>query len=314
MAGVNKIFYLNDDYSPRWDMKKVWAVLLVLVLCASTITAWLYLYHPSDGDATDGPEHAQVDLDLLSVHFIDVGQGDATLIMAPSGARVLIDAGALDSEDVLLEYLAHYNVTKLDALIISHPDSDHLGSADAVLRKIDVDLVIHPGFFKDTPAYDEFLSAVEEEGCPVLTSASMVEGQYLDLADDLTVQVLSAYLEADDSNSASIVLRVSYGSEDLMFMGDAPSGVEDWVMRHYDIDSEVLKVAHHGSYSSTSQDFLDEVTPQYAVIFCAQGNDYGYPHDEVLDRLASVGAAVYRTDLSGTIVLESDGSSLTMLS
>jgi competence protein ComEC len=295
-------------------MRKIWAILLVLVLCSSAVTALLYQFIPKDGgDAPEFTDYDQVDLDLLSVHFIDVGQGDSALIMAPSGERILIDAGTLDSEDVLLDYLAHYNVTRLDALIISHPDSDHLGSADAVLRECDVDLVVHPGFYKDTPAYSEFLQAVEAEGCPVLTSSSLVEGQYLDLANNLTFQVLSAYQEAGDSNSASIVLRVTYGTQDFMFMGDAPSGVEDWVMRHYDIDSEVLKVAHHGSYSSTSQQFLAEVTPQYAVISCGAGNDYGYPHDEVLERLASVGAEVFRTDVSGTIVFQSDGSSISRL-
>ncbi len=250
---------------------------------------------------------------LLSVHFIDVGQGDATLIMAPSGARILIDAGPLDSEEVLLSYLAAYNVTHLDALVVSHSDSDHCGSADDVLRAMDVDLVVHSGFYKDTPAYADFLEAVQEEGCPVLTRDTLDEGQYLDLADDLTVQVLSAYREAHDSNSASIVLKVTYGSEDLLFMGDAPSGVEDWTMRNYDIDAEVLKVAHHGSYSSTSQEFLAEVTPRYAVIFCAAGNDYGYPHDEVIERLGSVGAEVCRTDLSGTIVLQTNGTAMERL-
>jgi competence protein ComEC len=295
-------------------MRKIWVVLLVLVLCSSAVTALFVQFMPEDGgDAPDLIDHAQVDQDLLSVHFIDVGQGDSTLIMAPGGERILIDAGTLDSEDLLSDYLAYYNITRLDALIISHPDSDHLGSADAVLRECDVELVVHPGYYKDTPAYSEFLQAVEAEGCPVLVSASLVEGQFLDLANNLTVQVLSAYLEAGDSNSASIVLRMTYGTQDFMFMGDAPSGVEDWVMRHYDIDSEVLKVAHHGSYSSTSQQFLAEVTPQYAVIFCAAGNDYGYPHDEVLERLASVGAEVLRTDQSGTIVLQSDGSTLTRL-
>ncbi len=258
----------------------------------------------------EGEDPIPVDPHMLSVHFIDVGQGDATLIMAPSGARILIDAGPLDSEDVVLSYLASYNVTHLDALVVSHSDSDHCGSADDVLRAMDVDLVVHSGFYKDTPAYADFLEAVAEEGCPVLTRDTLDEGQYLDLADDLTVQVLSAYREADDSNSASIVLKITYGNEDLLFMGDAPSGVEDWTMRNYDIDAEVLKVAHHGSYSSTSQDFLAEVTPRYAVIFCAAGNDYGYPHDEVLERLGSVGAEVCRTDLAGTIVLQTNGTAM----
>lgn len=288
-------------------------VAVVLMLSFSAIVGVLLLYQPGPEDGNDGEEHITVDSNLLSVHFIDVGQGDATLIMAPSGARILIDAGPLDSEEVLLSYLAAYNVTHLDALVVSHSDSDHCGSADDVLRAIDVDLVVHSGFYKDTPAYADFLEAVQDEGCPVLTRDTLDEGQYLDLADDLIVQVLSAYREAHDSNSASIVLKITYGSEDLLFMGDAPSGVEDWTMRNYDMDAEVLKVAHHGSYSSSSQEFLDEATPRYAVIFCAAGNDYGYPHDEVLERLGAVGAEVIRTDQVGSIVLQSDGDSMTML-
>ena len=286
---------------------------VVIMLSFSAIVGALLLYTPGPEDGNAGGDHIAVDPGLLSVHFIDVGQGDATLIMAPSGARVLIDAGPLDSEEVLLSYLASYNVTHLDALVVSHSDSDHCGSADDVLRTLDVGLVVHSGFYKDTPAYADFLDAVQEEGCPVLTRDTLDEGQYLDLADDLTVQVLSAYREAKDSNSASLVLKVTFGSEDLLFMGDAPSGVEDWTMRNYDIDAEVLKVAHHGSYSSTSTEFLAEVSPIYAVVFCATGNDYGYPHDEVIQRLGSVGAEVFRTDLVGSIVMQSDGDSMTRL-
>jgi competence protein ComEC len=294
-------------------MRKLLVVAVVIMLSLSTIVGVLLIYQPGPEDGKDSEDRITVDTHLLSVHFIDVGQGDATLIMAPSGARILIDAGPLESEEVLLSYLESYNVTHLDALVVSHSDSDHCGSADDVLRALDVDLVVHSGFYKDTPAYADFLEAVEEEGCPVLTRDTLDEGQYLDLADDLTVQVLSAYREAHDSNSASIVLKITYGSEDLLFMGDAPSGVEDWTMRNYDIDAEVLKVAHHGSYSSTSQEFLAEATPRYAVIFCAAGNDYGYPHDEVLDRLGSVGAEVCRTDISGSIVLQTNGTAMERL-
>ena len=294
-------------------MRKLLVVAVVLMLSFSAIVGVLLLYQPVPEDGKDGEDHIPVDPHLLSVHFIDVGQGDATLIMAPSGARILIDAGPLDSEEVLLSYLESYNVTHLDALVVSHSDSDHCGSADDVLRAMDVDLVVHSGFYKDTPAYADFLEAVQEEGCPVLTRDTLDEGQYLDLADDLTVLVLSAYREAQDSNSASIVLKVTYGSEELLFMGDAPSGVEDWTMRNYDIDADVLKVAHHGSYSSTSEEFLAEVTPLFAIVFCADGNEYGYPHAEVLGRLGAVGAEVFRTDLVGTIVMQSDGDSLTKL-
>ena len=294
-------------------MRKLLVVAVVLMLSFSAIVGVLLMYQPGPEDATEGEDPIPVDPHMLSVHFIDVGQGDATLIMAPSGARILIDAGPLDSEDVVLSYLTSYNVTHLDALVVSHSDSDHCGSADDVLRAMDVDLVVHSGFYKDTPAYADFLEAVEEEGCPVLTRDTLDEGQYLDLADDLTVQVLSAYREADDSNSASIVLKVTYGNEDLLFMGDAPSGVEDWTMRNYDIDAEVLKVAHHGSYSSTSQDFLAEATPRYAVMFCAAWQRLRVSPRRGPGKARGRRGRGVRTDLAGTIVLQTNGTAMERL-
>ena len=241
------------------------------------------------------------------VAFIDVGQGDAELIRTSDGKYVLIDAGTASSEDGLLAYLAGRSVTVLQALIVSHPDADHLGGARGVLEALEVRSVYHPGLAKGSASYEEFIAAAREEGCPIYTSGEVQAGDYLDLSvtEDFRVLSINASTEAND---ASIVLRMTSLSRSFLFTGDAGFEVEDALCAQYakDIDVDVLKVGHHGSRTSTSATFLAAVTPALAVIEVGT-NSYGHPTEATLSRLAAVGATVVRTDQAGTYVVTSSG-------
>ena len=244
----------------------------------------------------------------LIVHFFDVGQGDAILIETPDSKRLLIDCGPEDAAASLVEDLQSLSVATIDVLIATHPDSDHVGGADEVLSAFDVLSVYHPGYVKDTSTYRAFLSAASAEGCPIYTDDQIDPGDLIPFGKTVT-QVLSIDADAPDSNSASIVLRVTYGSVGFLFTGDIDFDIENQMMSDHslDLDADILKVAHHGSKYATSDAFLGVATPAIGIISVGAGNTYGHPSQETLARLASHGVTVYRTDLDGTVVVTTDG-------
>jgi beta-lactamase superfamily II metal-dependent hydrolase len=246
----------------------------------------------------------------VTVSFIDVGQGDSILIETPDSKHVLIDAGSEGADSTIISFLQGRSVTTLDALIITHPDADHLGGADEVLGSFAVLRIYHSGFVKDTVAYTNFIAAADSEDCPIYTDAQIDPGDMLPLSSSVTFQVMAVDGDAPDANSASIVIKMSYGTVDFLFEGDAPSSVESAMIANpsLNLDVEILKVGHHGSSYSTSDAFLAATTPNVGVICVGAGNPYGHPTQQTLSRLAAHGVAVYRTDLDGTVQVVSDGS------
>jgi beta-lactamase superfamily II metal-dependent hydrolase len=242
------------------------------------------------------------------VDFIDVGQGDAELVSTSDGRHVLIDAGPPSAQAALLSYLSNRSVTVLDALIISHPDDDHIGGADDVLRALEVRSVYHPGLSKNTSAYDRFIDAAHDEGCPIYTDHEVHEGDYLDLSVTEDFRVLSINASST-ANDASIVVRVTAESRSFLFTGDISTKIEDALRSKFlpDIDVDVLKVAHHGSRTSSSAAFLSAVTPSISVIEVGTDNTYGHPTSEALARLDAVHTTIVRTDLAGDYAVLSAG-------
>lgn len=245
-----------------------------------------------------------------TVSYIDVGQGDSILIETPDSKHILIDAGPESADMTIISFLQGHSVTTVDALIITHPDADHIGGADEVLATFTVLCVYHPGFVKDTVAYNNFITAANAEGCPIYTDAQIDPGDYLQLSSSVTFQVMAIDAHASDANSASIVIKMSYGTVDFLFEGDAPSSVESAMIANpsLSLDVEILKVSHHGSSSATSEAFLTATSPALGVICVGADNTYGHPTQQTLSRLAAHGIAVYRTDLDGTVQVTSDGS------
>ncbi len=236
------------------------------------------------------------------VSFIDIGQGDSILITTADSRTILIDAGPPLAAGALVSYLHNRMVTVIDALFVTHPDSDHLGGAADVIRDFTVLSVYHPGVAKNTSSYRSFIQAAQDEGCPVQTAADIHAGDLLELTTSATIEVLSIDPTASDVNDASIVLEMRTLTKSFLFTGDISSEVESRLMadHSFDLDVDVLKVAHHGSRYSTSNAFLEAVSPEIAVI-CVGENSYGHPTNETLSRLFDHDATVLLTDQMGTI-------------
>ena len=243
-----------------------------------------------------------------SFHFIDVGQGDATLVLT-GDAAVLIDAGTGSSAGSLVAYLETY-AGKLDYLILTHPHDDHVGGADEVLEAIPVERVVMP-LVEHNGYTENLLELTEELGIPVFDAK--LGGQYT--AGDITCTLLGpVHNNYENLNDVSAVIRVDIGGVSMLVSGDAEAEGEADVLAANDpalLDCDLYQVGHYGSSTSTSLEFYTAISPDHCVISCGYGNSYGHPHTTVLSLLTLSGAAVYRTDLEGTIVLDTDGETIT---
>ena len=250
----------------------------------------------------------------LQIHFLDVGQGDCTVVLC-DGEAMVVDGGPRISADFVYSYLREtLKLAHIDYVISTHPHVDHVYGLSSVLNAAPVDLLLTPVLEWDSKAFSYMLKYAEKQGTPVIVPQ---EGDTLKLGG-ATVTVLHCWPEAIDygrTNDASIVIRIDYGSTSFLLTGDA----EDWseymmIDAGVNLKADVLKVAHHGSMYSSIAEFLRAVQPEYAVISVGKDNGYGHPHREVLDRLAAVGSTILRTDELGTIVMESDGDKVSLLS
>lgn len=248
-----------------------------------------------------------VNTDEMKVHFIDVGQGDSTLITCGSHA-MLIDAGDDSRGTAIQNYLQKQKVEKLDYLVLTHPDADHIGGAPVIITKFDIDKVFMSNFEKDNNTYRKLIQALDDRRLSYTTPK--VNSRYT--LGTATITILAPNGTYDNPNDASIALLVKNGNITFLFTGDAEENAENDILNNgINISADVYKVGHHGSRSSTSQDFFKAVNPSYAVISCAEGNSYGHPHAETLNTLRINGVKTYRIDEDGTIVATSNGKSIT---
>lgn len=242
----------------------------------------------------------------MSVHFIDVGQGDATLIINGEHA-MLIDAGVDGSGTKLQSYLKKQGVERLDYLILTHTDADHIGAADVVITKMEIDTVFMGDFAKDTVTYRDTISALDAKS---LSYSIPSAGSVYSLGD-ATFTIVAPNKAYDNANDFSIGLYLTKGNISFLFTGDAGENAEaDMLAAGWNLDADVYHVGHHGSRYSSSQPFLDAVSPTYAVISCGEDNSYGHPHSQTLNALRSMGVKVFRTDEQGTIIATTYGDEL----
>lgn len=253
-----------------------------------------------------------VEQDEIAVHFIDVGQGDCTLIKT-SDKNVLIDCGERSEAAHVVAYLRDFGVTRLDYVIATHQHSDHMGGMAQILRAFDIGEFIMPEIPDEmTPTadfYSDALDVIEEKGIEAVYSTvgrviSLCEGTSLELIGP----VGSGY---DDLNSYSIVARLVSGNYSFLFTGDMESDAEQEMADSWiDVRADVLKVAHHGSSSSSTKAFIGRVGAEYAVISVGEDNSYGHPTNEVLKRLSAFGYEILITMEYGDIVFVTDGNEL----
>ena len=245
----------------------------------------------------------------LAVHYIDVGQGDATLIVAPNGKTMLIDGGKKEYGDDIVAYLKSINITKLDYVVATHPDADHIGGLIEVVKSVKVGQFINSGKSHTTVTYEQLLTAIDQRN---ISYQEPVVGQKISLDSQLVLQVLAVNKTTSDNNEASIVLKLTYGEKAFLFMGDAGTEIEQQIAVKYNVSAAVLKAGHHGSSTSSSLSFLQKVQPQAVILSYGKDNDYGHPHNIVLKNVKAVGASVYSTATEGTIVIKTNGKTISI--
>ena len=251
----------------------------------------------------------------MEVYFLDVGQGDSELIRIPDGEDtfcVLIDTGEYNMADRLTAALHSLGVERIDALICSHPHTDHMGCMARIVQRFDIGTVYMPRVPDDqvptTSAYEALLNAMEEKE---LTAIPLCSGTEILCPEGAEFEVIAP--ETGDVwsglNNYSGVIRLTYGDTSFLFAGDAEKESESRILKEgYSVEADVLKCGHHGSSTSTSAKFLKAMNPKYAVISCGQDNSYGHPHTGTLEKLNILGTSVYRTDTDKTILARSDGT------
>lgn len=246
---------------------------------------------------------------VLTVHYIDVGQGDAILFQQGESS-MLIDAGGNNNGPQVVSFLNDQGISNLDFVIGTHPHEDHIGGLDDVINAFSVGKVILPDIIHTTRTFEDVLIAIQKNGLKITKA---VAGDRYALGQ-ATIEIIGPIsINNDDLNNASVVCRVDFGTTSFMFTGDAEETSEQQIIKAgYKLGADVLKVGHHGSNTSTSDAFLGRVAPSHAVIMVGAGNTYNHPTKTTLDRIAGAGINIYRTDLLGTIEVTSDGSNISV--
>ncbi len=245
---------------------------------------------------------------VCTFDFIDVGQGDSALITTPGGEFILVDTGTAASRDVLFKHLESRNVDEIDYLILTHPHSDHIGGAGKVLEEYDVNCIIMPNAVSATAQFEKLFETIAEEkenGCKVYTAEP---GDIYNIDGCLMKMIGPAEIDEDELNNCSAAFTFTYGEFDALFTGDSEKKAEKLILSlGANIDCELYKAAHHGSDTSSCEEFINAVTPQITVISCGKDNSYGHPSTEIVQRLYDIGSEVYVTSEVGTITVLTDG-------
>ncbi len=258
----------------------------------------------------------------LEVTFIDVGQGDAIFIKTPAGKNIMIDGGGLPDyysgdfdigTDVILPFLRYKGVHKLDMIVISHIHDDHINGFIPVLDKVNVDYFVQAPQKVLTPSYKLLIDKVKKNNIPVI---SLLKGDYIILEKDLELYVLHPYSKwidrgPFDFNNNSLVVMLKYRDVKFLFTGDIESAAESKILDDFEfkLKADVLKVAHHGSNTSSIDSLMKNIQPHIAVISVGR-NPFGHPHNETINRIKDVGAKIYRTDIDGAVTIKTNGKKI----
>jgi len=249
----------------------------------------------------------------LRIDFIDVGQGDAALITSPTGKTVLVDGGPRKSARALTAFLATHVHGPIDLVLLSHRHEDHVGGLPAAIRQVGARLFMDAVERHESGAYTTLMRTLDAQGIPVRQAT---RGRTIDLGGGAQLVLLGPpepviHGSRSDVNANSVVVRLTFGAFSALFTGDAEAPTEAWLLEAgVPLHASVLKVAHHGSQYSSGPAFLRAVGARIAVVSVGRVNEYGHPSDETLQRLASGGGSVYRTDRDGDVTIETDGRSI----
>ena len=241
--------------------------------------------------------------DNLLVDFIDVGQADSILIRNQDQV-MLIDAGTNEAGDTVVNYLKELGITKINYLVGTHPHEDHIGGIDDVINNFDIGQIYMPKMETTTKTFEDVLEAIENKN---LTVTAPNKGDKIELGQAVGTFMTDPILDKDNLNLSSLVMRLEFGNTSFLFMGDAEKENEETINWP---KTDVLKVGHHGSNTSSSKKFLEQIEPEYSIIMVGKDKSYNLPKQETIDNLKSIGSEIYRTDENGTIKIISDGNHL----
>ena len=264
-------------------------------------------------DGTVSNDSFKRDENDLTITYLDVGQGDSEFIEFPDGTTMLIDTGVYAKVDDVIDYIEELGYSRIDYLVLTHHHADHMGGAATIIRTFDIGKIYIPKIpDSETPTtsyYSAFVNAVAEEGLKLTRGKNGVN--IID-SSELSVEMFAPISDSyEDTNNYSIGIKIVYGDTSFLFFGDGEKLVENEVLESgFDVSANVYKASHHGSSTSSSSEFLDAVSPEYAVISCGEDNQYGHPHKETLEAFKERGITYFRTDKDGNIIAQSDGSTI----
>lgn len=247
---------------------------------------------------------------LMEVHFIDVGQGDAILVQV-NNKNLLIDSGPKESSSNLFNYLNSLNINKLDYVIATHPHEDHIGNMYSIIKKFDIGELFAPKVTHTSKSFERMVESLISKNKKINVFDTNTTS--INLGKDIHISIYSPSPKdyGDNLNLYSAVFRIQYGSTSFLFTGDSEKNNEEEILNSdSSIRSNVLKIAHHGSSTSTSQSFFEAVNPEIAIISVGKDNSYNHPNSQILKLTNSLGTKVYRTDKDGTVTLISDGTNI----
>lgn len=290
--------------------KSIFIILLLLIVVGVGIAYQKGLFNIDKIKSVFNKKEVSVSEDL-EVHFIDVGQGDCSLIVSGDTA-ILIDTGEKENGETICEYIEKLGIPDIDCMLLTHPHSDHMGAASYVIDNMEIKQIIIPKVTDDmtptTKFYEKFLKSVQQKGLKITVAqpgltVPVGEGE---------LEILSPVKDYSDLNNYSAAAELTYGGEKFLFTGDIEKKAEKDIIKEGGFeDIDVLKVAHHGSNSSSCKDFLEIVKPEYAVIMC-DGVSYNHPHEEAVERITEYTDKIYRTDMDGNVVFRVDKEGLSV--
>lgn len=242
----------------------------------------------------------------LAVHFLDIGQGDSIFIELPNSQTMLVDAGENYYGEGIINYIYDCGYEKLDYLVATHPHSDHIGSMSYIVRHMDIDAVYMPKVSTTTKIYENLLDSISNKGLKIKTA---IAGTKILDVDELEIDILAPVeIYEDDLNNCSVILKITYKDRSFLLTGDAEK--KEFEDVYLDMSADVLKVAHHGSSTSTTEEILEKIKPEIAVISLGEDNEYGHPHKSTLKLLNNIDCDIYRTDEDKTVKISTDGENL----
>lgn len=246
----------------------------------------------------------------MTVHYIDVGQGDSILIQV-NNKNLLIDSGPSSNRKDLLNYLENLNIKKLDYIIATHPHEDHIGNMDTIIKRYNIGSFYSPKVITSSNTFESMISALVDKNLKINVLKNGVKG--IDLGKNVEIQVFSPLenISSDNLNDYSPIIKITFVNNSFLFTGDAEVSTESMVLsENNNLNCDILKVGHHGSSTSTSSNFLTSVNPSVAIIPVGKNNSYGHPTPEILSLLNSYNIRTFRTDINGSIIAISDGNNI----